>query len=111
MTMLLTVMFLTFSACSNDDDAVADAVAHDLHLVLFPALDGFLDERLACGRELKSLAHDEMKLIHVVRDATRRSSMKASMKEKPIPDLSCSGLVVYIGSIAFATFSIPAPSS
>ena len=52
------------------DDAVADAVAHDLHLVLFPALDGFLDEHLACGRELKSLTHDEMKLVHVVRDAT-----------------------------------------
>ena len=51
------------------DDAVADAVAHDLHLVLFPALDGLLDEHLACGRKLKSLAHDEMELVHVVRDA------------------------------------------
>ena len=44
-------------------------------------------------------------------DATLKSSMNASINENPIPERSCSGLVVYRGSIAFATFSMPRPSS
>ena len=34
------------------DDAVAGVVAHDLHLVLFPTLDGLLDQHLMGRREL-----------------------------------------------------------
>ena len=51
------------------DDAVAGVVAHDLHLVLFPALDGLLDQHLVCGRELQALAHDGDELLVGVRDA------------------------------------------
>ena len=44
-------------------------VAHDLHLVLFPTLDGLLDQHLVGGRELKALAHDGDELLVGVRDA------------------------------------------
>ena len=51
------------------DDAVAGVVAHDLHLVLFPALDGLLNQHLMCGRELQALAHDGDELLVGVCDA------------------------------------------
>ena len=51
------------------DDAVAGVVAHDLHLVLFPTLDGLLDQYLVGGRKLKALAHDGDELLVGVRDA------------------------------------------
>ena len=44
-------------------------------------------------------------------DITSNSSIKASIKENPIPDLSCSGFVVNNGSMACFTSSIPFPSS
>ena len=44
-------------------------VAHDLHLVLFPALDGLLDQHLVGRRELQALAHDGDELLVGVRDA------------------------------------------
>ena len=51
------------------DDAVAGVITHDLHLVLFPALDGLLDQHLVGGRELQALAHDGDKLLVGVSDA------------------------------------------
>ena len=51
------------------DDAVAGVVAHDLHLILFPTLDGLLDQHLMGRRELKALAHDGDELLVGVRDA------------------------------------------
>ena len=51
------------------DDAVAGVVTHDLHLVLFPALDGLLDQYLVGGRELQALAHDRDELLVGVSDA------------------------------------------
>ena len=51
------------------DDAVAGVVAHDLHLILFPALDGLLDQHLVGGRELQALAHDGDELLVGVSDA------------------------------------------
>ena len=51
------------------DDAVAGVVTHDLHLVLFPALDGLLDQHLVGRRELKALAHDGDELLVGMRDA------------------------------------------
>ena len=51
------------------DDAVAGVVAHDLHLVLFPALDGLLDQHLMGGRKLQALAHDGDELLVGVSDA------------------------------------------
>ena len=51
------------------DDAVAGVVTHDLHLVLFPALDGLLDQHLVGGRELQALAHDGDELLVGVSDA------------------------------------------
>ena len=51
------------------NDAVASMVTHDLHLVLFPALDGLLDQHLVSGRELEALAHDGDELLVSVSDA------------------------------------------
>ena len=44
-------------------------VAHDLHLVLFPALDGLLDQHLVGRRKLEALAHDRDELLMGMRDA------------------------------------------
>ena len=44
-------------------------VAHDLHLILFPAFNGFLDQDLTCRGQLKALRHDLNELFLVVRDA------------------------------------------
>ena len=52
------------------DDAVAGVVTHDLHLVLFPTLDGFLDQHLMGRREFKALAHDGDEFLVSMRDAT-----------------------------------------
>ena len=52
------------------DDAVAGVVTHDLHLVLFPTLDGLLDQHLVGRRELQALAHDGDELLVSMRDAT-----------------------------------------
>ena len=51
------------------DDAVASVVAHDLHLVLFPALDGLLDQHLVGRRKFQALAHDGDEFLVGVRDA------------------------------------------
>ena len=51
------------------DDAVAGVVTHDLHLILFPALDGLLDQHLVGRRELQALAHDGDELLVGVSDA------------------------------------------
>ena len=51
------------------DDAVAGVVTHDLHLVLFPTLDGLLDQYLMGRRELKALAHDGDELLVGMSDA------------------------------------------
>ena len=51
------------------DDAVAGVITHDLHLILFPALDGLLDQHLVGGRELQALAHDGDELLVGVSDA------------------------------------------
>ena len=51
------------------DDAVAGVVTHDLHLILFPALDGLLDQHLVGRRELEALAHDGDELLVSMSDA------------------------------------------
>ena len=51
------------------DDAVAGRVAHDLHLVFLPALDGLLHEHLAGRGKLQPLGDDADELILVARDA------------------------------------------
>ena len=44
-------------------------------------------------------------------ELTSNSSIKASIKENPMPERSASGFVVYIGSIANSTSGIPCPLS
>ena len=51
------------------DDAVAGVVTHDLHLILFPTLDGLLDQHLVGRREFQALAHDGDELLVGVSDA------------------------------------------
>ena len=51
------------------DDAVAGVVTHDLHLILFPTLDGLLDQHLVGRRELQALAHNGDELLVGMRDA------------------------------------------
>ena len=51
------------------DDAVAGVITHDLHLVLFPALDGLLDQHLVGRRELEALAHDGDEFLVSMSDA------------------------------------------
>ena len=51
------------------DDAVAGVITHDLHLILFPALDRLLDQYLVGRREFKALAHDGDELLVSMCDA------------------------------------------
>ncbi len=57
-----------------DDDAVAGHVAHDLHLDLFPALDGLLDQDLGLGRERQALLANAQQVIVVIGDAAARAA-------------------------------------
>ena len=52
-----------------DDDAVVVAVAHDLHLVLFPAEHRFLDQHLGGRRGVEAALHDVEELVAIVGDA------------------------------------------
>ncbi len=52
-----------------DDDAVVAAVAHDFHLVLFPAEHRFLDQHLADRRGVDAALHDVEIFVAVVGDA------------------------------------------
>ncbi len=53
-----------------DDDAVVVLVPNDLHLVLLPADQGFVDQQLVGGREVQPALADLLKLILVVGNAT-----------------------------------------
>ena len=55
-------------------DAVASAVAYDLHLEFLPALDALLDEDFADGGELDALRHYLRELCFVVGDTAARSA-------------------------------------
>ena len=71
-----------------DDDAVSGLIAHDLHLVFFPAFDGFFNEHLAGRRQLKALRHDQAQLLLVVRDATAGAAHgEARAQNHRIPEL------------------------
>ena len=59
-----------------DDDAVAGSVTHDLHLDLFPTLDGLLDEDLVGRRELQALRDDLAKACHVVGHAAAGAAQR-----------------------------------
>ena len=77
------------------DDAVAGMVAHDLHLVLFPALDGLLDQHLVGGRKLKTLTHDGDELLVGMRDAAAGTAEgKARTQHAGIPHALGDGLGV-----------------
>ena len=52
-----------------DHDAVAGAIAHDLHLDFLPALDGLLHQDLALGRQVDTLGNDATQVVHVIGDA------------------------------------------
>ncbi len=52
-----------------DDDDVVLAVAHHLELELLPADDRLLDQELVVHRQLETLPHDRLELLHVVGDA------------------------------------------
>ena len=55
-----------------DHDAVARGVSHDLHLNLFPTLDGLLYQYFIGWGESEALPRDETELVFVVGDATSR---------------------------------------
>ena len=56
------------------DDAVAGLIAHDFHLVFFPADDAFFHKHLASGRKLQTLRHNLAQLLLVVGDAAARAA-------------------------------------
>ena len=55
-----------------DDDAVVGAVAHDLHLVLFPPQDRLLDQHFAGWRGAQPAAHDVLEFLARCRQCRRR---------------------------------------
>ena len=78
------------------DDAVAGVIAHNLHLVLFPALDGLLDQHLVGRRELQALTHDGDELLVGVRDtAAGTAEGKARAQHAGITHALGDGLGVF----------------
>ncbi len=57
-----------------DDDAVVSRVAHDLHLVLFPAQHGFLDQDFRGGGGVQPGGDDAVEFFLVVGDAAARAA-------------------------------------
>ena len=58
------------------DNAVSRFIAHDLHLVFFPALDAFFHQHFAGRGKLQALAYDKVKLFAVVRNAAARAAQR-----------------------------------
>ncbi len=58
------------------NDAVASVVAHDLHLVLFPALNGLLYQHLASRRKFKALGNNLHQLGLSVCDAAASTAQR-----------------------------------
>ncbi len=52
-----------------DDDAVVVVVADHLHLVLFPAEHGFLEQHLVGGRSVQAARHRALEFLAVIGDA------------------------------------------
>ena len=48
-----------------NNDAITRTIAHNLHLVLFPALDALFNKNLGNRRKVKTLGNDELKLFLV----------------------------------------------
>ena len=59
-----------------DDDAVIVLVAHNLHLILFPAEQRFLDQHLGGRARLKARADDLLELGLVIGDAAARAAQR-----------------------------------
>ena len=53
----------------TDDNAIVGLVAHDFHLVLFPAKHGFVDHHLTHGRGVEATGHDGVEFFAVISDA------------------------------------------
>ena len=78
------------------DDAVAGVVAHDLHLILFPALDGFFHQHLVSRRKLNALAHDGDELFLGMRDAAAGAAKrKAGAQDARVPHALDNGKGVF----------------
>ena len=56
------------------DDAVAGLIAHDFHLVFFPADDALFHEHLTGGRKFQALRHDLAQFLLVIGDAAARAA-------------------------------------
>jgi len=70
-----------------DDDAVACTIAHDLHLVLFPAHDALFNEHFADGGELKPLRNDARELFGVrCRAAARATQGERGAQDNGVAD-------------------------
>ena len=71
------------------DDAVAGLIAHDFHLVFFPADDAFFHEYLAGGRKFQALRHNLAQLLFIIGDAAARAAeRKARTKHAGVAHLA-----------------------
>ena len=59
-----------------DDDAVVGLVAHDFHLVLFPAEQRLFNQQLVGGRGFEATLADDFKLFRVVGNAATRAAQR-----------------------------------
>ena len=58
------------------DNAVSCFIAHDFHLVFFPALDAFFHQHFAGRGKLQALAYNQVQLFAVVRNAAARAAQR-----------------------------------
>ena len=60
----------------TDNDDVICVIAHDLHLVLFPTNDAFIEQHFVDGREFQTFANLFFEFIAVVSDAAANSTQR-----------------------------------
>ena len=79
-----------------DNNTVTRGIAHDLHLNLFPALNGLLYQHLVLWRKQEALLHNLYELFRGVSDAaTRTAKGKAWANDYGVSQLSNNALSIF----------------
>jgi hypothetical protein len=87
-----------------DDDAVVLAVADDLHLVFFPAEDGFLNQHLGGGGGFEAALDDLLELFLVVGDTAAGAAQGETWADDGGQAGHCQGFAGFGHGVGYGAF-------